>query len=105
MPASLFVCLWLTVPQAVVGAGSFGLPYGFSQAGLWGGTVGLALLGGLSGYTIKVLVECKNKMHFDKPASYVDVVREGLGRVAAVAVYIAICLTSLGACSGYLIFW
>jgi hypothetical protein len=44
----------LTMIKAVVGAGSFALPFGFSQAGLWGGIVGITLLGILSAYTIQV---------------------------------------------------
>lgn len=44
-------------------------------------------------------------MGFEKQVSYVDIVRKVLGRGGAIVTYIAICLTSLGACSGYLIFW
>lgn len=92
--------------KAVVGAGSFALPAAFMEAGLWGGVVGILVLAALSLFTILLLIRCKNELPALKGryVSYVDVVQETFGRPLAVVVYIAIVITSLGACAAYLVF-
>jgi len=92
--------------KAVVGAASFALPFGFMQGGLLGSVIGLFLLAILSFYTIRVLVNCKNEYNRDKQkyVTYVELCRATLGPVFAMLLYIAIVITSLGACSAYLVF-
>jgi len=95
-----------SIVKAVVGAGSFALPYGFLMAGLWGGIGGILALGILSCITILMLIDCKNKLPglHGKYVTYVDIARETFGTPLAVVLYIAIIVTSLGACSAYLVF-
>ena len=41
----------------------------------------------------------------DRYVTYVDIAREVYGRVVAWTLYAAIVITSIGACSAYLVFW
>jgi len=90
--------------KAVVGAASFSLPWAFLQAGMFGGLVGIFILGVFSWYTILQLVECKNSVDSLKGryVTYPDLAKEVLGKFAGVMLYLAIVITSVGACSAYL---
>lgn len=96
----------LTIVKASVGAGSFGLPFAFSQSGFWGGCVGIIVLGFLSLYTIHVISGVTKKVGLTqkKDLSYYDIAHASLGRWASVSIYIGIALCSLGICGAYLIF-
>ncbi|KAL6060342.1 Transmembrane amino acid transporter protein [Balamuthia mandrillaris] len=95
-----------SIIKAVIGAGSFALPWGFMQAGLLGGLLGMALLSFLSLFTILMLIQCKNSIPELKRryVTYVDLVRVVLGKPLAIVLYAAIIITSLGACAAYLVF-
>ncbi|ELR24157.1 Transmembrane amino acid transporter protein [Acanthamoeba castellanii str. Neff] len=96
-----------SIIKAVVGAGSFALPWAFLQAGLFGGMIGILVLAILSCYTIRMLIQCKRELvgKSDRYVTYVDIAREVYGRVVAWTLYAAIVITSIGACSAYLVFW
>lgn len=95
-----------SIIKAVVGAGSFALPWAFLQAGLFGGMIGILVLAILSCYTIRMLIQCKRELvgKSDRYVTYVDIAREVYGRVVAWTLYAAIVITSIGACSAYLVF-
>jgi len=105
-----------SVMKAIMGAGSFSLPWAFAQTGYVAGPVAMLLLMWLSLSSLKVLVRCRRlcgqggpgaKAGHGKaglPASYVDVARAAFGEAGARLAYGASISASVGVCGSYLVF-
>jgi amino acid permease len=105
----------LSLFKCVVGTGSFFLPYGikqvcstvtvaqFNKAGLWGGSMGLLVMGGVTIYLNWIIMEAKYKVFGKKPVSYYDLCRYLYGRGFGGLMYFSILLSNVGSCAVYLV--
>src|SRR5690606_38990813 len=59
LPLSNAVQTFFNISKAIVGAGSFALPWCFKNMGLWAASVTLILVAILSIHTILLLIKCK----------------------------------------------
>jgi proton-coupled amino acid transporter len=90
-----------SLAKAIMGAGSFALPWAFMQMGYIAGPIFMTLLMTLSVYSLKLLVKCSKHTAGD---SYVDVARAAFGATGARVSYVASCSASIGVCGSYLVF-
>ena len=99
-----------SLAKAIMGAGSFALPWAFLQMGYLAGPVVLTVLMLLSVNSLQVLVTCARGMASSgtttttTTTSYVDVARSVFGTVGARLAYTASVSASLGVCGSYLVF-
>jgi proton-coupled amino acid transporter len=91
----------VSLAKAIMGAGSFALPWAFLQMGYLAGPLFLAILMALSVYSLQLLVTCARA---SGQHSYVDVADCIFGRTGAIAAYAASVSASLGVCGSYLVF-
>ena len=97
-----------SLAKAIMGAGSFALPWAFLQMGYIAGPIFLTLLMAVSIYSLQLLVQCakystssnRNEHH----SSYVQVARAVFGTTGARLSFVASCSASIGVCGSYLIF-
>eukprot|EP00547_Thalassionema_nitzschioides_P000654 CAMPEP_0194211674 /NCGR_PEP_ID=MMETSP0156-20130528/10869_1 /TAXON_ID=33649 /ORGANISM="Thalassionema nitzschioides, Strain L26-B" /LENGTH=154 /DNA_ID=CAMNT_0038939301 /DNA_START=66 /DNA_END=527 /DNA_ORIENTATION=+ len=104
----------VSLAKAIMGAGSFALPWAFSQMGYFVGPVFLIFLMICSIYSLDLLVQASRKVkqgstsakEDDEPAkySYVDVARAYFGSLGAKLTYGASVSASVGVCGSYLVF-
>jgi proton-coupled amino acid transporter len=95
-----------SLAKAFMGAGSFALPWVFSQMGYIAGPIFMTVLSFLSVYSMKLLVRCSR---LTGPAglgssSYVEVARICFGKTGARLCYTASISASIGVCGSYLVF-
>ena len=94
-----------SIAKAVMGAGSFSLPWAFAQTGYVAGPLLMAVMAGLSVSLLRTLVRCRRLHTTAKGAvSYVDVARAAFGDAGANIVYCASISASVGVCGSYLVF-
>eukprot|EP00566_Odontella_aurita_P015415 CAMPEP_0113598632 /NCGR_PEP_ID=MMETSP0015_2-20120614/41701_1 /TAXON_ID=2838 /ORGANISM="Odontella" /LENGTH=349 /DNA_ID=CAMNT_0000506683 /DNA_START=47 /DNA_END=1094 /DNA_ORIENTATION=+ /assembly_acc=CAM_ASM_000160 len=96
-----------SIMKAVMGAGSFALPWAFSKMGYVAGPATLLLLMALSVESIKMLVASRRMAlaaSSSIAASYVEVARAAFGPIGAVLSYAASISASVGVCGSYLVF-
>lgn len=89
----------VSLAKAIMGAGSFALPWAFSKMGYLVGPLSLMILMCLSIYSLSVLVGCSQGK-----SSYVDVARGIFGQKGAQLAYAASLSASIGVCGSYLVF-
>jgi proton-coupled amino acid transporter len=105
----------VSLAKAIMGAGSFALPWAFSKMGYLVGPVVLTLLLCMSVYSIQLLVQCARRyqqQHQEQQqrsntimsCSYVDVAQSAFGLVGARCAYVASVSASIGVCGSYLVF-
>ena len=114
----------VSLAKAIMGAGSFALPWAFSKMGYVAGPLVLVVFLGLSVRSIGLLVECARGLRLrtrrqrqqqqqqqlggastGKPSvSYVDVARSVFGPTGAALAYGASIASSIGVCGSYLVF-
>jgi proton-coupled amino acid transporter len=86
--------LFWNIVKSFAGAGTFALPFGIKNAGLWGGLVGVTLIALLANYTIRTLMKCgdrvmqiNRKKHISDgephPPSYPEIGRAAMGEFGA----------------------
>lgn len=103
-----------SVAKAIMGAGSFSLPWAFAQTGYVAGPLFMMALMALSVSSLRTLGRCRR---LARPAngdssgtkrpnnvSYVDVARAAFGETGAKIVYCASVSASVGVCGSYLVF-
>ena len=101
--------------KAIMGAGSFALPWAFSKMGYLAGPMVLVVFLGLSVHSIGLLVDCarwlrnRNRSNSNIQSStvlvsYVDVARATFGHTGAALAYAASIASSIGVCGSYLVF-
>ena len=94
--------------KAIVGAGSFALPFAFANMGIAGGLVVITLAGFFSFLTILMLIKCKDAIASSMPPgtaiSYVDIARLISGPKMEFTVYFLSVTGSLGVSAAYLVF-
>lgn len=94
----------VSIAKAIMGAGSFSLPWAFAQTGYVAGPILMLVMAGLSVSLLQTLVRCR-RLHTAKGAvSYVDVARAAFGDIGATSVYCASISASVGVCGSYLVF-
>ena len=99
-----------SVAKAIMGAGSFSLPWAFAQTGYVAGPILMVALMALSVSSLRTLVACRRLARQSgnggkRPsASYVDVARAAFGDTGAKIVYCASVSASVGVCGSYLVF-
>eukprot|EP01130_Rhizamoeba_saxonica_P016306 TRINITY_DN7515_c0_g1_i1.p1 TRINITY_DN7515_c0_g1~~TRINITY_DN7515_c0_g1_i1.p1 ORF type:complete len:428 (-),score=64.13 TRINITY_DN7515_c0_g1_i1:90-1373(-) len=93
----------VSIFKCVVGAGSFFLPYGIKQAGIFGGGFGVIIFGIFSMYLNYIIMYSKYKTFPHKPSSYADLCKKRLGNGWGYAMTASIILANLGACSIYIV--
>mmetsp|Transcript_8774 Transcript_8774/g.17913 ORF Transcript_8774/g.17913 Transcript_8774/m.17913 type:complete len:498 (-) Transcript_8774:1409-2902(-) len=102
-----------SVAKAIMGAGSFSLPWAFAQTGYVAGPILMVALMALSVSSLRTLVACRRLARRSgnaggtskRPsASYVDVARAAFGDAGARIVYCASVSASVGVCGSYLVF-
>ncbi len=91
----------LSLAKAIMGAGSFALPWAFLQMGYLAGPIFLGILMFLSVYSLQLLITCARA---SGQHCYVDVSRNIFGRAGARMAYVASVSASLGVCGSYLVF-
>lgn len=89
--------------KCVVGTGSFFLPKGVQQAGLYGGFFGLIIMGIAAIYLNWIIMDAKWKTFGNRPVSYNHLCEHLFGPWAGRAMYISIVVTNAGSCSVYLV--
>ncbi|KAG7351809.1 transmembrane amino acid transporter [Nitzschia inconspicua] len=112
----------VSLAKAIMGAGSFALPWAFSKMGYITGPIFMTLLLTMSVYSIQLLVQCcsllrrkleqqQQQQHqqsqsflIPQQCSYVDVARSTFGTTGARCAYIASMSASIGVCGSYLVF-
>jgi len=97
----------VSVAKAIVGAGSFALPWVFKNEGTAGGTISLVVSAVLSSVTMKSLARSKCAVEAKtgrRGLTYVDVARDTLGEAGAVLVFAFTLMASLLVCSSYIAF-
>ena len=102
-----------SIIKAIMGAGSFALPWAFSQMGYVAGPLFLTILMFLAVYSLKILVRVSRncsattiggRTSSSSPSSYVDVARATFGTTGAILSYAASISASIGVCGSYLVF-
>ena len=91
------------VLKSYIGSGVLGLPYAFSQGGMFAGMTGMAIVSVLSTLCVFLLLDCKRRL-CGRVRSFGDVGHGALGRSGHVAVELTVVLSQLGFCCAYLIF-
>jgi len=108
----------VSVAKAIMGAGSFALPWAFSKMGYIAGPLVLVLFLSLSVRSIGILVDCARFLRTRhertqsqsigqggvRSISYVDVARATFGSTGAALAYTASIASSIGVCGSYLVF-
>ena len=94
----------ISLIKGIAGAGSFALPFAFSQSGLLAGLLALALLAFLSSSSIKLLASIKRSLFGSATVTYLDLGERVLGEDAAHLITAAVCACSLGVSTAYLDF-
>jgi solute carrier family 36 (proton-coupled amino acid transporter) len=103
----------VSLAKAIMGAGSFALPWAFSKMGYVAGPIFMTILLTMSVYSIQLLVQCcavlRRKQQSEHSAttmicSYVDVARSSFGTTGARCAYVASMSASVGVCGSYLVF-
>ncbi len=105
----------VSLAKAIMGAGSFALPWAFSKMGYLAGPMVLVVFLGLSVHSIGLLVDCarwlrnRNRSNSNIQSSavlvsYVDVARATFGHTGAALAYAASIASSIGVCGSYLVF-
>ncbi|KAL6047109.1 Transmembrane amino acid transporter protein [Balamuthia mandrillaris] len=94
----------VNIMKCIIGAGSFFLPYGLKQGGLWGGLIGLVLLGFVCDYINIRIIQCKRKVFPNQPCSYADLAQATFGKAAGMFTYVFMLIQGLGACAVYVVF-
>ena len=92
-----------SIAKAIMGAGSFSLPWAFAQTGYVAGPILMLIMACLSVSLLKTLVR-RRRLLRGTNASYVDVARAAFGDTGAKIVYCASILASVGVCGSYLVF-
>lgn len=96
------------ITKAIVGAGSFALPYAFSNMGLVGGCFIISLSGLLCYITCIMIVDAKTRLvthnGLSPNISYVDVGRACFGTPGSIAIYLLTLLSCIGGCGVYMQF-
>eukprot|EP00802_Teleaulax_amphioxeia_P014039 Tamp_14097.p1 GENE.Tamp_14097~~Tamp_14097.p1 ORF type:complete len:510 (+),score=68.49 Tamp_14097:164-1531(+) len=93
--------------KAIVGAGSFSLPYVCKNQGIVGGLITISACAVLASYTMQSIIESKNQVEADtgrEGLSYVDVAEITLGQAGSRVVFTLTALASLLVCSSYIAF-
>ena len=90
-----------SLAKAIMGAGSFALPWAFGNMGYVAGPIFMTILMVLAVYSLKLLVKCSRT---SAGYSYVDVARSTFGPAGARLCYVASCSASIGVCGSYLVF-
>src|SRR5438045_3417128 len=80
----------LSLFKCVVGTGSFFLPFGVLQVGLYGGVFGLLLMGLAATYLNYLVMDAKTAVYGNRVVSYYDLSLELLGPVLGKALYVSI---------------
>ena len=97
----------VSLAKAIMGAGSFALPWAFSKMGYLAGPLVLVAFLGLSVHSIGLLVDCARWLRTNngnRSNSYVDVARATFGRNGAALAYASSIASSIGVCGSYLVF-
>mmetsp|Transcript_8280 Transcript_8280/g.12743 ORF Transcript_8280/g.12743 Transcript_8280/m.12743 type:complete len:443 (-) Transcript_8280:280-1608(-) len=110
----------VSIAKAIMGAGSFALPWAFSQMGYLAGPLFLIFLMICSVYSLDLLVQASRKLKQSTTSSmtikaeddnndamkysYVDVARANFGSIGAKMTYGASISASVGVCGSYLVF-
>ena len=93
--------------KASVGSGSFTLPWGIAQAGVILGSVAMLVIGGLSLYTMLLIVEIKRACQIVSKRNDIDFSTMGricMGIPGRVLVDVSVLICNLGVCAGYIVF-
>ena len=93
--------------KASVGSGSFALPWGIAQAGVILGSISMIVIGGLSLYTMLLIVEIKRRCEVVSQRHDIDFSSMGricMGLPGRVLVDISVLICNLGVCAGYMVF-
>jgi len=105
-----------SLAKAILGAGSFALPWAFSQLGYFIGPLGMTVLLVASIHSLQRLVasarHCQRRHDHNNTSfltattsiSYVTVAQTAFGTIGARLAYGASCAASLGVCGSYLLF-
>jgi proton-coupled amino acid transporter len=101
----------ISLAKAILGAGSFALPWAFSNMGYIAGPIGLTLLMLLSMYSMQLLIHHQSSSSSSSSntnsaasSSYVALARAAFGRRGAQLTYAASISASIGVCGSYLVF-
>jgi proton-coupled amino acid transporter len=105
----------ISLGKAIMGAGSFVLPWSFSQMGYIGGPIFLSVLCLMSVHSIQLLSSCalhiepnnnnnNNNNRSTAAQSYVDIARCTFGNSGSKSTFVASIASSIGVCGSYLIF-
>jgi proton-coupled amino acid transporter len=103
----------ISLGKAIMGAGSFVLPWSFSQMGYIGGPIFLSVLCLMSVHSIQLLSSCalhiktnnnNNNNRSIAAQSYVDIARSTFGNSGSKYTFVASMASSIGVCGSYLIF-
>lgn len=100
--SALHACV--SIIKCVVGAGSFFLPYGLKKAGLWGGAIGILVLGLLCDYIDYRVIQCKRKLFGGRTIAYPDLAEATFGLWVRRMSYVFLLIQGLGACAVYVVF-
>jgi proton-coupled amino acid transporter len=95
-----------SLAKAIMGAGSFALPWAFSNMGFIAGPIFMTVLMIFSVNSLDMLVKCSRAVRCstNDNHSYVDVSRAILGKFGAFLTYLANISASMGVCGSYLLF-
>lgn len=95
-----------SIAKAIMGAGSFALPWAFSNMGFIAGPIFMTVLMVLSVHSLDMLVNCSRAVQSinSQNHSYVDVSRAIFGKPGALLTYVASISASMGVCGSYLLF-
>ena len=98
--------MFINVVNALTGVSIFAMPWGYSRAGLVGGTFVLMLVSYLSLDTSILMLQAQRRLFVTtgKVYGFPEVCGSILGEVYDPIVKLATCISCLGGCAGYLIF-
>ena len=104
----------ISLTKAIMGAGSFALPWAFSNMGYIAGPCILAVLMFMSMYSMKLLIACNGNINISSTStssrspssssSYVTLAQQIYGNAGAKLTYLASISASIGVCGSYLVF-
>ena len=98
----------LQIFRLYCGTGLLAFPYAVKCGGLLLAPITLIIIGGLNNYTLRMLVHCKRHVTSDLtlqlPSTLDDLAYVAFGKIGRQFTSIAMVLSLLGLCSGYLIF-